>query len=464
MSLLERLESLPVKSLYIGVLIVMICTLSLSFLAFHLIAAHVQKIEIDPTFDKFDQLQLESAIDEFQSGGRPALHGYLAGLDRIFGGRHYLLDAKGIDLVTGDNQSRLLPRPPATSSRLRTHGRWIVTRESTDRQHWFAGEGELGRPQTRTFLPYYFLVIGATVVLCWIASIGVVSPIHKIAATIAQFGDGNLSVRVQTKRHDEIGQLGRSFNRMAGRLERLIVSERRLLGDISHELRSPLARLKFAVKLARTSPDSNSALDRIERDVNRITSLVADIVEITTIEGNPTMRDLTSVNAREVVDEVVRDCTVEAQFRECCIAVKSELAHEARGNRELLRRAVENVLRNGIRYSPKQSTIQITLEENETHAVIAVRDFGPGVPADALSRIFDPFFRVEEARETSSGGTGMGLSIAKRAIQVHRGTIVAENALPGLRISIQIPLAAQTASYEHDSARNAEDSKALKIS
>ncbi|MGB6192381.1 MAG: ATP-binding protein [Terracidiphilus sp.] len=464
MSLLERLESLPVKSLYIGVLMVMICTLSLSFLAFHLIAAHVQKIEIDPTFDKFDQLQLESAIDEFQSGGRPALHDYLAGLDRIFGGKHYLLDAKGVDLVTGDNQSRLLPRPPATSSRLRTHGRWIVTREATDRQHWFAGEGELGRPQTRTFLPYYFLVIGATVVLCWIASIGVVLPIHKIAATIAQFGDGNLSIRVQTKRHDEIGQLGRSFNRMAGRLERLIVSERRLLGDISHELRSPLARLKFAVKLARTSPDSNSALDRIERDVNRITSLVADIVEITTIEGNPTMRDLTSVNAREVVDEVVRDCTVEAQFRECSIAVKGELAHEVRGNRELLRRAVENVLRNGIRYSPKQSTIQIALEENETHAVIAVRDFGPGVPEDALSRIFDPFFRVEEARETSSGGTGMGLSIAKRAIQVHRGTIVAENALPGLCISIKIPLAAQAASYEHDSAQNAEDSKALKIS
>ncbi len=464
MSLLERLESLPVKSLYIGVLLVMICILSLSFLAFHMIAVHVQKIEIDPTFDKFDELQLQGSLDEFRTGGRPALRSYLAGLDRIFSGNHYLLDANGIDLVTGNDQSRLLPPPPATKSRIRAHGRWIVTHKSADGQYWFAGEGATGRPQTSTFLPYYFLVIGATVVLCWIASIGVVSPIHRIAGTIAQFGDGNLSVRVQTKRQDEIGQLGRSFNRMAERLERLIVSERRLLGDISHELRSPLARLKFAVKLARTSPNSTIALDRIERDVNRITSLVADIVEITAIEGDPSMRDMTTVNAREVVDDVVRDCALEAQFRGCSITLKGELTHAITGNRELLRRALENVLRNGIRYSPTNSTIQLTLEETPRDAILTVRDFGPGVPQDALARLFDPFFRVEEARDTSSGGTGMGLSIAKRAVQVHRGTIVAENALPGLRVRITIPLAPQPALNKYDSVQSVEDSKALKIS
>ena len=130
-------------------------------------------------------------------------------------------------------------------------------------------------------------MIGATAVLCWLASVGVVSPMRRIAASIALFGQGNLSVRVQTRRQDEIGQLGRSFNQMAERLERLIVSERRLLGDISHELRSPLARLKFAIKLARTSADSKAALDRIERDVDRISSLVADILEINFIECGP---------------------------------------------------------------------------------------------------------------------------------------------------------------------------------
>src|SRR5208337_4690779 len=113
--------------------------------------------------------------------------------------------------------------------------------------------------------------------------------------TIGQFGQGDLTVRVHTKRADEIGQLGRSFNQMAERLERLIVSERRLLADISHELRSPLARLKFAVKLARTSEDSKAALDRIERDINRITSLVTEIIEMTSLEDDPAAQEMASV-------------------------------------------------------------------------------------------------------------------------------------------------------------------------
>jgi signal transduction histidine kinase len=427
----------------------MVSILSLSFLAFQLIADHVQRQRIDPTFDKFDELQLEAARDELQSGGTPALKDYLAGLNRIFNGSHYLLDATGNDVVTGQDLSTLLPAPPAVKSRIRAHGRWIISHRSKDGKYWFAAEGQVvDRPQIRTFLPYYFLVIGATGVLCWMASVGVVSPIRKIAGTITQFGEGDLSARVQTNRKDEIGQLGRSFNRTAERLERLIVSERRLLGDISHELRSPLARLKFAIKLARTSPDSKVALDRIERDVNRITSLVADIVEITFIEGDPTVREMGNVRLDEIVDEVARDCTLEAQFRGCSIDVRGKFPGEVLGNRELLRRAIENVLRNGIRYAPKHSTIELSTEESGHDAMIAVRDYGPGVPEDTLTRIFDPFFRVEEARDANGGGSGMGLSIAKRAVQLHRGTITAENASPGLRVHITIPRVEQPARVE----------------
>ena len=130
-------------------------------------------------------------------------------------------------------------------------------------------------------------MLGATGILCWLASVAVVSPIRRIAASIALFGQGNLSLRVPGKRQDEIGQLGASFNQMAERLQRMIVSERRLLADISHELRSPLARLKFAAKLGRTSMDTDAAFDRIDRDVDRIASLVAGIVEITLVEGDP---------------------------------------------------------------------------------------------------------------------------------------------------------------------------------
>jgi signal transduction histidine kinase len=270
--------------------------------------------------------------------------------------------------------------------------------------------------------------------------VGVVIPIGRIANTIAAFGQGNLSVRVKTGRPDEIGQLGRSFNEMAERLERLIVSERRLLGDISHELRSPLARLKFAVKLARTSPDSKTAIDRIEKDVDRIASLVSDIVEITFVEGDPALRGAEAVQITEVVDDVVRDCAVEAEARGCRIEFMGRIDGEVLGGRELLRRAIENVLRNAIRYSPEGTAIMVYLSEKEQSAVIVVRDHGPGVPPEMLARIFDPFFRVEEARTSNGGGSGLGLSIAKRAVQAHHGSIVAENATPGLRVSLAIPL------------------------
>ncbi len=316
----------------------------------------------------------------------------------------------------------------------------MAAQRSENGLYWFAAEGQSSRPQIWTFLPYYFLVIGATGLLCWLASVAVVSPIHRIAATIALFGQGKLSVRVHTKRQDEIGQLSTSFNQMADRLQRMIASERRLLADISHELRSPLARLKFAVKLARTSPDPDTALDRISRDVDRIAALVAGIVEITLAEGDPEAQGTEIIHLTEVLDEVIRDCAFEAQVRGCGIALSGASTGEILGNRELLRRAIENVLRNAIRYAPHQSTIDVYLNDDLDAAHISIRDCGPGVPEDMLTRIFDPFFRVEEARDALGGGSGIGLSIAKRAVQVHHGAISAENASPGLRVRIRIPI------------------------
>jgi signal transduction histidine kinase len=439
MSLLERIRVWPLRSLNASVLVAMAAILSISFLGFNIISDRMEKEHFLPTFDMFDEFQLKSALNAYKSGGKEPLRVYLASLDSAFGGNHYVLDASGADLVSGEDRSALLPPASKDKSRIMGHGRWILTHRSKDAKYWFAAEGQLGRPRIWTFLPYYFLLLGATGILAWIAWIGVVLPIRKIASTIATFGRGNLSLRVRTRREDEIGQLGRSFNQMAERLERLILTERRLLADISHELRSPLARLKFAVKLARTSDDSKAALDRIERDINRIASLVSDILEMTSIEDDPAIQEMGPVPLREVIDEVVRDCQLEADFRGCTIAVEGSLTRVVTGNRELLRRAVENVLRNGIRYAPNDSTIRLTLSEAAQKALIEVRDYGPGVPAEALDHLFDPFFRVEEARVSNGGGSGLGLSIAKRAVQLHRGVIEAENASPGLRIRIAIP-------------------------
>ena len=435
------------KSLYIGVATAMLAVLSVSFLLFQAISQRVQNSTITPIFDRFDELQLESAREILTTEGKLGLKDYIANLDRIFGRGHYLLDSHGVDILNGEDRTELLSPPPAVKSRLQKRGHWVITHRSKDGQYWFAAEGQAGPPHVWAFLPYYFLVIGATGVLCWLAAIAVLSPVRRIANAIGIFGQGDLSARVQSQRHDEIGQLARSFNQMAERLQRLIVSERRLLGDISHELRSPLARLKFAVKLARTSTDSKAALDRIERDVDRISSLVADIVEITFVEGDPALRGAETVRIADIVSEVVRDCGVEAQFRDCIIEAAGEISGAVLGSRELLRRAVENVLRNAIRYSPEKTAIQLSIAQNEREAIIVIRDFGPGVPQDALTRIFDPFFRVEEARDTNSGGLGLGLSIAKRAVQVHHGAITAENAAPGLRVRIAIPLVLSLAAH-----------------
>lgn len=428
------------KSLFVGTLLAMVGILALSFLVFQAISHRMQTMTIDPTFNRMDELQLQSAREDYERGGQAALAHYIEMLNRIFYGKHFLLNAQGVDLATGENRADLLPPPPATKSRIHTGERWIITRRSQDGKYWFAAVGRLYRIHIWTFLPYYFLVIGATAALFWLAAVGVVMPIRRIAGSIAAFGAGELATRVRTKREDEIGQLARSFNQMAERLERLIVSERRLLGDISHELRSPLARLKFAIKLARTSPDSKSALDRIERDVNRIALLVSDIVEITFVEGDPALRSSEAVVVSDVVREVVSDCSVEAEMRGCRIQLTGTSAGQVTGSRELVRRAIENVVRNAIRYSPENSTIEACMEEDGRKATFSVRDHGPGVPEEMLSRIFDPFFRVEEARDTNGGGSGLGLSIAKRAVQAHQGAIVAENASPGLRLRIVLPL------------------------
>jgi signal transduction histidine kinase len=442
MSLLEKIKAITVQSLNARVLIAMVVILSSSFLVFNMVSNHMQTELLKPLFDRFDELQLKSAQTAFEEGGKTNLREYLNSLDATFGGKHYLLNASGTDLLSGENRSNLLPPDARREWRAKVHETWIIAHRAADGRYWFTATGQAAPTRIWAFLPYYFIVLGATGILGWLAWIGIVLPIRRIASIIARFGHGNLSLRIQTKRQDEIGQLGRSFNQMAERLERLIRSERRLLADISHELRSPLARLKFAVKLARTSPDSNAALDRIERDINRMACLISDLLEITSVEGDPALQEMSPVPLREVVDELVQDCLVEADSRGCAIEVKGALQKDLLSNRELLRRAIENVLRNAIRYSPRDSTIRIDLSEADHQALIAVRDFGPGVHPELLGKIFDPFFRVEEARASNGGGSGLGLSIAKRAVQLHRGTIEAENASPGLLIRITIPIQA----------------------
>ncbi len=427
------------KSLYTGILIAMLGTLSLSLIVFLLISDHVQKSALYPVFEAMDELELEHARAALDQGGPAAVSAYMERLNRLFGVSHYLLDSHGVDVASGQNRAALLPRPPLRKSRGSVNRRLTITHESTDGRYWFVAV-DPRQPNRWTFFPYYLLVIGVTGMLCWLAAAAVVLPIRKITAALDRFGHGDLAARVTMRRQDEIGALARSFDAMAERIQKLVLSERRLLEDISHELRSPLARLKFAVRLARTSSDADTAFERVQREVDRITSLVSELVELTRTEGDPLAQKAEPVHLGKVVEETVRDCRLEAEFRGCTIHLEGHVSCEISGDRELLRRAVENVLRNAIRYSPERSAIDFALSENAGAAIIAIRDYGPGVADEALTQIFEPFFRVEEDRDAATGGMGLGLSIARRAVQVHHGTIAAQNAHPGLCVHIVLPV------------------------
>ena len=210
---------------------------------------------------------------------------------------------------------------------------------------------------------------------------------------------------------------------------------------MSHELRSPLARLSFALELVRKNPSSDEAFQRVKKEVDRISRLIADLLQVTRAEGDADCRNDELISTDEFLRELVEDCNFEAEARGCRIELREDAVGEFKGDLELLRRAVENVVRNASRYTPPGQSVEVSSAVARGELVIAVRDYGPGVPERELEAIFRPFHRVEEDRNRAGGGgVGLGLSIAQRAVLLHHGTISASNADPGLRVEIRLPV------------------------
>jgi two-component system sensor histidine kinase CpxA len=262
-----------------------------------------------------------------------------------------------------------------------------------------------------------------------------------LAAVVERFGSGDLTARARTQRRDELGHLARAFDEMAERNDTLVTTERRLLQDISHELRTPLARMRFAVEVARTDPDRDQALARIRKECDRLALLTDELLEISVAEGDPGGRQLEVGDLSELLAETVADASIEAASRNVRLVLRTPQTAEVRMDRELLRRAIDNVLRNAIRYSVDDEAIDVILTAVDESWQVAIRDRGPGVPAEMLQQIFQPFFRAEmhRGRKTDDGGVGLGLAIARRAVQWHHGSMHAENAEPGLRVLLTVP-------------------------
>jgi two-component system sensor histidine kinase CpxA len=230
---------------------------------------------------------------------------------------------------------------------------------------------------------------------------------------------------------------------MAVRIESLLTAERRLLQDISHELRSPLARLAFAVELVKTADDRDAAIATVKKEIDRLTGLIGTLMQVARAEGDPALPEFQPIQVNDLLRDVIEDCRV---LRRLDVRVLEQSRISIIGDRELLRRAIENIIRNAIRYAPSGSAVDVSIEAGHADARISVRDFGPGVPADSLEKMFQPFFRVDDSRDNATGGVGLGLAIAQRAISLHHGRLWAENAQPGLRVIIEIPVEMHAAS------------------
>jgi two-component system sensor histidine kinase CpxA len=391
-------------------------------------------------FSRSLSLEVSDARAAYESGGQAALAQYLGRLQSFFPGAHSLVDRHGVDLLTGRDRSAELKKIGPKWSPYDNASRMMLAWPSRDGQYSMIIDAPAPVGPWSS-LPGYLWIGLAAVVFCYILAVQFAGPLRKLEHTVEKFGGGDLAVRAGARRKDEFGKLARAFNVMADRIETLLKAERRLLQDVSHELRSPLARLEFAVELARTSPDRNRSLDRIKKEIDRLSTLVSELLQVTRAENDPDSRNLLALDLRHVVEDVIDDSQVEADARSVQLAVAAGPSTlEAMGDRELLRRAIENVVRNAIRYAPEHSTVDITLTRESQQALIAIRDFGPGVPDESLPHLFKPFFRAEADRNRQSGGgVGLGLSIAERAVAVHNGRIRAINAKPGLRVEILLP-------------------------
>jgi len=301
------------------------------------------------------------------------------------------------------------------------------------------------------FLSLRLLVIFivASIFCYWLAWY-LTSPIRKLRTASQQLASGDLKTRVVPelgRRTDELADLGKDFDLMAERIETLLSSQGRLLRDISHELRSPLARLNVALELVRqrSGKEAEDALDRIEREAERMNTLIGQLRTLTLLESGTEIMDKRTIDLSSLVKNISGDAEFESTKRK--ITVRAELDENIilEGSEELLRRAIENVLRNALRYTAEGSAIEIFLKrhisDGKEYALLKIRDHGPGVHEDELTNLFSPFYRIAESRDRKSGGMGIGLAITDRAVRLHGGTVKAFNAAEGgLVVEMDLPL------------------------
>jgi two-component system, OmpR family, sensor kinase len=278
----------------------------------------------------------------------------------------------------------------------------------------------------------------------WLAE-HLTAPIRRIQEGARALASENLDVRVSAGlegRKDELAVLARDFDAMADQLRANRSATTQLLRDISHELRSPLARMRVALGLARQPPaDFPRQLDRLEREIERLDAMISQVLKLARLHGTEVLLQREPFELDEVIEEVVRDANFEGAVKNCRVNLHGASDATVFGNRELLRSAIENVLRNAVHYSPQDAPVDVSVARASSGLEILIRDRGPGVPPGDLERIFEPFYRVAESRDRDSGGEGIGLAITSQVMKAHGGFAKAANA-PGGGFEVRLSLPA----------------------
>jgi two-component system, OmpR family, sensor kinase len=398
------------------------------------------------------------AARAFESGGPPALKSWLKGLTPV--------DMFNRTFVVLPSGSEMLGRPLPSFLRGPSNrggglispvgGALVLVGAKGDTYHVLVGPirqtprlfGELEQPGVPGATLLLALVVSA--VVCFLLARYLVAPVDRLRHAVRRMAGGDLDVRVSHSmrgRQDDLGLLARDLDSMAERVRNLLESKQQLLRDVSHELRSPLARLQLALSLARRQDNpAERHLARIACEADRLEHLIARTLKLARLERPASSVERTAVDVGELLKNIADDVAIEAEAQGCSVSLQAETGLDVLGDIELLRSSFENVIRNAVRYSPAGAQVGITARRSHASASrsesveIIVYDQGPGVPEKDLELIFEPFYRVDAARDRAGGGEGLGLAIAARAVALHGGVIEARNRQPGgLVVSVMLP-------------------------
>jgi two-component system sensor histidine kinase CpxA len=408
-------------------------------------------------------MEAEKSARMYETSGKEALQRYLDELQSQKSVRFYFFDEEGkplLDRGAPEVILKMAANKNALEASIKQNLSYVNPRQGAALRQV---PGPSGRKYTLAFQqspltimpmseaigahPYRRLaVIGLLgAALCFLLTRNITQPIVRLRQAAASIAAGRLKTRVDPRvlrRHDEIGTLGRDFDRMAEQIEGLVTAQRDLLGDVSHELRSPLARLVVALGLLRTTSPEEAPeyLRRIEQEADRLDKLIGQLLTLTRIESGVESAQRETFDLTNLVQEVAADGDFEAQAQDRTVKLAHADACAMVGVPEMLRSAIENIVRNAIRHTPAATSVEITLKQTGAgKALLKVRDYGPGVPDRMLADIFRPFHQVPESGSNPQGA-GLGLAIADRVARMHEGSVSARNAVDrGLIVEMELP-------------------------